>query len=160
VTASQLALASTRIGPSPGGYHSTASTSSATLQPLTHFSAQSSPFHYVTTNPSPQTTSHHTSTPAFQHRPVQGLAAAYGQVFQPSIQVAATPVQATYIAQPRPLQQTFNVGYGQVASSSSGPAYTIDRLPNPPEYPQGSYTSPQHHIQQQENRQWNSPNFP
>ena len=156
VTASQLALASTRYGSNPGGYHLTVSTSSnspsatGTLQPLTHFSAQNPPFQYIASNPPPQTTGHHTSPPVFQPRPL-----AYGQVLQPSIQVAVPP--ATYLTQPRQIQQTVNFGYGQVASTSV-PVYSRDRLPNPPEYSQGSYTSsPQH---QQQSRQWNSPNFP
>lgn len=157
VTASQLALANTRYGSNPGGYHLTVSTSSnspsatGTLQPLTHFSAQSTPFPYLASNPPPQTTGHHTSPPVFQPRPL----AAYGQVLQPSIQVAVPPT--TYLTQPRQIQQTVNFGYGQVASTSV-PAYSRERLPNPPEYSQGSYSSsPQH---QQQSRQWNSPNFP
>lgn len=155
VAAGQLGIAGTRYTSSPGAYQlttasSTTTTAAGTLQPLTHFQTQSSPFQYIAATPNPQNTGYHTSA-TFQPRPVQGIA--YG--LQP---VAATPVQTAYISPPRPLQQPA-VGYGAVVSTNA-PAYSQlqsqqaqERLPNPPSYsPQETYSSPTRH--------WNPSGYP
>ena len=131
VTASQLALTNTRCGTNPGGYHLNVLTSSKSP---TEFSAQSSPS-------SPQTTGHHNLPHRFQPRRL----AAYGQVLRPSIQ--ETGLQSMYLTQPIKIQQV----------STTVPAYSRERLPNPPGYFPGYYTSSAQH--QQQSRQWNSLNF-
>ena len=144
----QLAITSPRYSSSHVGYPSSTPTTTGTLQPLTHYSTQSTPLHYVA---NPQNTGYHSST--FQPRPVQGFA--YGPVVQSSIQVA-TPIQ--YITPTRPVQQAA-VGYGAPGVPSTSTHYSpVQPTPErPPSYSQDSFSSPQH---QQQSRPWNMPNFP
>ena len=128
VTASQLALATTRYDSNPGGYHLNVSTSSNSPVATGTLSGQSSPH--------PQTTGHHNLLRRFQPRRL----AAYGQVLRPSIQGAGPPTM--YLTQPIQIQQ---VDY---PSSTTVPAYSRERLPNPPEYFQGFITSSAQHQQQ------------
>lgn len=163
MAASQLAIASTRFNTVQGSYHLTTSSHSTTtpatgtLQPLSHFS-QSGQFQYVATNPPGQNVQHGSAT--FQPRPVQGIA--YGQVLQPgSIHVAATPLQATYIANPsRPLQQP-SLGYGMASTSTATYPTTQQATPErmPTYSPQDSF-SPQPPAHPQGRPHWNPPSFP
>lgn len=149
---------------STSAYSLPSSTSTSSLQQLSHQYAQSTPFPYVASTQTPQNTYHHNS--AFQHR--QNNIMPYTQVLQP------VPAYLT----PRGLSQT--VGYvspvssslqaHQAASTYSQMQPTSERLPNsqtvfsphdsfspgsqgvqaPPEPPQQTHTSQQ---------AWSQPNF-
>nr|CAD66613.1 T-box protein [Suberites domuncula] len=180
--ASQLALASTRYGPSQaGGYHigqiPGATTTAGTLQHLTHLPSQSTPFHYVAANPNPQNTGQPQGSSFQSRHSLQGLT--YGQV------VAGSP-QAAYIsgASGQPSGSTtasglttYNVGYGHLTTTSAStfsppqsaglqslmpPPASLDRLPNAhPSYDssQDSFSSPHPQQTQQSRHQWSSPSY-
>lgn len=144
-------------------YHlsSSTSTTSNSLQPLTHLPAQASnpPFQYLPHHTTPQ----HISTTFQQRHSNTG----YGQVL--SAQVAATSpaiIGTTSYAQ-RPSTTNYNVGYGTV--STTAPSFTQQQqqqqqhmhttnLPNQslfPSHDSPAFVSPQ--ISQQQ--QWSSPAF-
>ena len=136
VPASQL-IASNRYGQYHIGSSNPLSTTttSGPLQPLTHLPSQTSPLHYVASQPQ-----------SFQPRGLQ-----YGRVLPP-FQVASAPVQATYIAQPGQLYTQQPI---QPVNMPAPPIYTThDSFPSP--------QSQQPPIQTPQNarHQWNTPNFP
>lgn len=174
--ASQLALASTRYGPTPGSYHLGPSTTSGTLQPLTHFSSGSTPFQYVTTNPNPQNTGQPQGNSFPSRHPLPGVA--YGPVLTGSQQASYLP---TTLSGQTPGSTAasgltaYNVGYGPLTTTTSSfgtqqqsqlqsmmqPPASLDRLPNaPPSYDSSQESFSSHPLPPQSRHQWNSPSFP
>ena len=161
--ASQLALASTRYGQPPSGYHLPPG---ATTTSFAHLPSQS----YYIGSSTPQNSGHHHAS--FQPRQhIQGLAT-YGQV------IAAGSPQAGYISGTPSVGQStttasqFNVGYGHLTTTSSYSPQSSqlqslmppsERLPSqPPSYdstPPDSYSSPHTQHSTGSRHQWSSQSF-
>ena len=175
--ASQLALSSTRYGPTPGSYHLGPTTSAGTLQHLTHFSSGSTPFQYVTT---PQNTGQPQGSSFPSRHSLPGVA--YGPVLTGSQQPSYLPSTLSGQSPQTPGSTVasgltaYNVGYGPLTTTTSSfgtqqqsqiqslmqPPASIDRLPNaPPSYDSSQESFSSHPLPTPQSRhQWNSPSFP
>lgn len=164
------------------GSTATSTTSSNSLQPLTHLPSSSTPYQYL----SP--TSQHSST--FQPRHIPPAVPTYGQILPTSLQVAASPAltpgtTSSYLTGPpqqqqqqqqRPTTMNYNVGYSSTVSTSSfGTSHLhtpmqvspgSDQLPSqtavfsPTALEAARFGTTQHQTPHTQTQHWNSPGFP